>query len=168
MASKEVMIVNPEEMGNLVLTDRAVDAYRFALAHAGIEMDEETEAEFIAQRNSKTEGFRDLNESMKWMGKAVDSIKESLKHTYNVGTEEELPQGIKWGKQGYTYAFADGAAEMVAQGLLDRGLVSITQLLQQMTVAQVAKASGLTTEKLIDLFPDTIIEKPKERTLYVK
>lgn len=168
MATKEVMIVTPEDMKNLVPSEKAMDAYRFALANAGIEMDEEAAADFVVRRNLKTEGFRELAEVGKWMEKTVASIKEALKHTYNVGTEEDLPSNVKWSKQSYTYAFVQDAGAAVANALVAKRLVSKDQLLALVTVTAMAKASGLTTEKLVDMFPDTIEQKPKERTLSVK
>lgn len=168
MASKEVMIVTPEDMKNLVPSEKAMDAYRFALANAGIEMDEEAAADFVVRRNLKTEGFRDLAEVGKWMEKTAASIKEVLKHTYNVGTEEDLPSNVKWSKQSYTYAFVQDAGAAVANALVAKRLVAKDQLLALVTVTAMAKASGLTTEKLVDMFPDTIEQKPKERTLAVK
>lgn len=168
MATKEVMIVTPEDMKNLVPSEKAMDAYRFALANAGIEMDEETAADFIVRRNLKTEGFRELAEIGKWMEKTAASIKEALKHTYNVGTEEDLPSNVKWSKQSYTYAFVQDAGAAVANALVAKRLVAKDQLLALVTVTAMAKASGLTTEKLVDMFPDTIEQKPKERTLSVK
>ena len=168
MASKEVMIVTPEDMKNLVPSEKAMDAYRFALANAGIEMDEETAADFVVRRNLKTEGFRELAEVGKWMEKTAASIKEALKHTYNVGTEEDLPSNVKWSKQSYTYAFVQDAGAAVANALVAKRLVAKDQLLALVTVTAMAKASGLTTEKLVDMFPDTIEQKPKERTLSVK
>ena len=168
MATKEVMIVTPEEMKNLVPSEKAMDAYRFALANAGIEMDEETAADFVVRRNLKTEGFRELDEIGKWMEKTAASIKEALKHTYNVGTEEDLPSNVKWSKQSYTYAFVQDAGAAVANALVAKRLVAKDQLLALVTVTAMAKASGLTTEKLVDMFPDTIEQKPKERTLSVK
>lgn len=168
MATKEVMIVTPEDMKHLVPSEKAMDAYRFALANAGIEMDEETAADFVVRRNLKTEGFRELAEIGKWMEKTAASIKEALKHTYNVGTEEDLPSNVKWSKQSYTYAFVQDAGAAVANALVAKRLVAKDQLLALVTVTAMAKASGLTTEKLVDMFPDTIEQKPKERTLSVK
>lgn len=168
MASKEVMIVTPEDMKNLVPSEKAMDAYRFALANAGIEMDEEAAADFVVRRNLKTEGFRDLAEVGKWMEKTAASIKEVLKHTYNVGTEEDLPSNVKWSKQSYTYAFVQDAGAAVANALVAKRLVAKDQLLALVTVTAMAKASGLTNEKLVDMFPDTIEQKPNERTLAVK
>ena len=168
MASKEVMIVTPEDMKNLVPSEKAMDAYRFAIAHAGIEMDEGAEADFVASRNLKTEGFRELAEVQKWMEKTAASIKEALKHTYNVGTEEDLPSNVKWSKQSYTYAFDEGQARVIAQSLIDSGLVTKEQLFDAVTVTAMIKAAGITTDKMLELFHDGIVIKPKERTLSVK
>ena len=168
MASKEVMIVTPEDMKNLVPSEKAMDAYKFALAHAGIEMDEGAEADFIVTRNLKTDGFRELAEVQKWMEKTAASIKEALKHTYNVGTEEELPANVKWSKQSYTYAFDEGQARVIAQSLIDSGLTTKEQLFDAVTVTAMIKAAGITTDKMLELFHDGIVIKPKERTLTVK
>ena len=168
MASKEVMIVTPEDMKNIVPSDKAMDAYRFALANAGIEMDEDAQADFVARRNLKTEGFRELAEVGKWMEKTAASIKEALKHTYNVGTEEDLPSNVKWSKQSYTYAFEEGHARAIAQSLIDSGLTTKEQLFDAVTVTGMQKAAGITTDKMLELFHDGIVIKPKERTLSIK
>ena len=168
MASKEIMIVEPEQLKNLVPSEKALDAYRFALAHAGIEMDEETTADFVLQRNARTDGFRELAEVQKWMEKTAASIKEALKHTYNVGTEEDLPANVKWSKQSYTYAFEEGQARAIAQSLIDSGLVTKEQLFDAVTVTAMQKAAGITMDKMLELFHDGIVIKPKERTLTVK
>ena len=168
MATKEVMIVTPEELKNLVPSEKAMEAYRFALANAGIEMDEEITAEFIIHRNARTEGFRELAEVGKWMEKTAASIKEALKHTYNVGTEEDLPANVKWSKQSYTYAFDEGQARVIAQSLIDSGLTTKEQLFDAVTVTAMQKAAGITTDKMLELFHDGIVIKPKERTLTVK
>lgn len=166
--AKEVMVVTPEEIKNLVPSERAIQAYRFAIAHAGIEMDDETTAEFIQKRNALTDGFRDLAELGKWAEKLAASIKESLKHTYNVGTEENLPSNVKWAKQSYTYAFEEGQARVIAQNLIDSGLVTKEQLFDAITVTAMIKAAGITTEKMLEIYHDGIIIKPKERTLSIK
>jgi hypothetical protein len=162
------MIVAPEELKNLVPSEKAMDAYRFALAYAGIEMDGDALADFVVQRNAKTEGFRELAEVQKWMEKTAASIKESLKHTYNVGTEEDLPANVKWSKQSYTYAFDEGQARVIAQSLIDSGLTTKEQLFDAVTVTAMIKAAGITTDKMLELFHDGIVIKPKERTLTVK
>lgn len=168
MYTKEVMVVTPEELKNLVPSEKAMEAYRFALANAGIEMDEEITADFIIHRNARTEGFRELAEVGKWMEKTAASIKEALKHTYNVGTEEDLPANVKWSKQSYTYAFDEGQARVIAQSLIDSGLTTKEQLFDAVTVTAMQKAAGITTDKMLELFHDGIVIKPKERTLTVK
>lgn len=168
MATKEVMIVTPEELKNLVPSEKALEAYRFALANAGIEMDDEITADFIIHRNARTEGFRELAEVGKWMEKTAASIKEALKHTYNVGTEEDLPDGVKWSKQSYTYAFEEGQARVIAQSLIDSGLTTKEQIFDAVTVTAMQKAAGITTDKMLELFHDGIVIKPKERTLSIK
>jgi hypothetical protein len=168
MATKEVMIVTPEELKNIVPSEKAMEAYKFALANAGIEMDDETTADFILHRNARTDGFRELAEVGKWMEKTAASIKEVLKHTYNVGTEEDLPSNVKWSKQSYTYAFDEGQARVIAQSLIDSGLTTKEQIFDAVTVTAMQKAAGITTDKMLELFHDGIVIKPKERTLTVK
>lgn len=168
MATKEVMVVTPEELKNLVPSEKAMEAYRFALANAGIEMDDEITSDFIIHRNARTDGFRELAEVGKWMEKTAASIKEALKHTYNVGTEDDLPSNVKWSKQSYTYAFDEGQARVIAQSLIDSGLTTKEQLFDAVTVTAMQKAAGITTDKMLELFHDGIIIKPKERTLTVK
>lgn len=168
MATKEVMIVPPEELNNLVPSEKAMEAYRFALANAGIEMDEETTADFIIHRNARTDGFRELAEVGKWMEKTAASIKEALKHTYNVGTEEDLPSNVKWSKQSYTYDFDEGQARVIAQSLIDSGLTTKEQIFDAVTVTAMQKAAGITTDKMLELFHEGIVIKPKERSLTVK
>lgn len=168
MATKEVMVVTPEELKNLVPSEKAMEAYRFAIANAGIEMDEETTADFIIHRNARTDGFRELAEVGKWMEKTAASIKEALKHTYNVGTEDDLPSNVKWSKQSYTYAFDEGQARVIAQSLIDTGLTTKEQLFDALTVTAMQKAAGITIDKMLELFHDGIVIKPKERTLTVK
>lgn len=168
MATKEVMVVTPEELKNLVPSEKAMEAYMFAIANAGIEMDEETTADFIIHRNARTDGFRELAEVGKWMEKTAASIKESLKHTYNVGTEDDLPSNVKWSKQSYTYAFDEGQARVIAQSLIDTGLTTKEQLFDALTVTAMQKAAGITIDKMLEIFHDGIVIKPKERTLTVK
>ena len=168
MATKEVMVVTPEELKNLVPSEKAMEAYRFAIANAGIEMDEETTADFIVHRNARTDGFRELAEVGKWMEKTAASIKEALKHTYNVGTEDDLPSNVKWSKQSYTYAFDEGQARVIAQSLIDTGLTTKEQLFDALTVTAMQKAAGITIDKMLEIFHDGIVIKPKERTLTVK
>ncbi len=169
MATKEVMIITPDEMKNLVPSERAMDAYKFAIDNAGVEMDEGAVADFVAQRNAKVEGFRDLAEVQKWMEKTAASIKTATKHAWNVGDPDELPDGIKWSKQSYTYEWQDDAGPFqVVQDLIAKNLVTVEQLVQLLTVANISKAAGMTGEKLMEMYPQYICAKAKERVLSIK
>lgn len=166
--AKEVMILTTTEISeNLFASEGAKSCYEFAMQNAGLDMDEGAVANFVAQRNAKS-GWRDLWELKALCEKTAASIKEVCKHSFNVGSAEDLPSFAKWAKQSFTYEFQEGAAVSVAEGLMEKGLVSNEEFLKQLTVSQVVKASGLTVEKLADLFPDVILAKPKERTLTIK
>lgn len=171
MASKEVMIVTPEELKNLVPSERALDAYKFAIENAGVEFEpgSDEEADFIAKRNAKTEGSRDLAEVQKWMEKTAASMKAANKHMWNVGTDDDLPPFVKWSKQSYTYEWQDDAGPFqVVQDLIAKNLVTVEQLVQLLTVANISKAAGITGEKLMEMYPQYICAKAKERTLSIK
>ena len=68
MASKQVMLIPTEEITSFNFTPAEIDAYNFALRNAGVEMDEDTEADFITSRNAKS-GWLGL-----WEKKAVLKI----------------------------------------------------------------------------------------------
>ena len=63
MAKSEVAIFTPDDL-NVVATERALHAYKFAYQYAGIELDEETEVDFIATRNLLS-GWKELDELRK-------------------------------------------------------------------------------------------------------
>ena len=168
--AKEIVLFNDADFKAIAPTEAALDCYKLAAGFAGVEMDEETEIEFIQKRNLKR-GWRDLWELKATFEKAAESIKVAVKHAFNIGTADELPnEGFKvsWSKQSFTYKFAEGAAAAVAETLIDKGLVTPQQLYNTLSVTAVAKAAGITTEKLIDMMPDTIIAEPIERTLSFK
>lgn len=169
MATKEVMIIAPDEMKNIVPSERAMDAYKFAIDNAGVEMDEGAVAYFVAQRKAKSEGFRELAEVQKWMEKTAASIKTATKHAFNVGDYDELPDGVKWSKQSYTYEWQDDEGpHQVVHDLIEKNIVSVEQLVQLLTVANISKAAGVTGEKLMEMFPQYICAKAKERILSIK
>lgn len=167
MASKVMILTTNEIAENLYASAGAKEAYDFAVKNAGMDMSDEGMADFVVRRNEKT-GWRDLWELKAWCEKTAASIKEMMKHSFNVGPEEQLPNYVKWAKQSFTYEFAEGAGAMVAEGLAKKHLCSREDFLAQLTVSQVIKASGLSVDKLNDLFPDVIVAKPKERTLSIK
>lgn len=168
--AKEVMILNAEEIKMpAALTAEALAAYKFAVENAGINMDDDgAVADFVNARNLKANGFRDLWECKSWFDKFSASIKEVEMHAFNVGGEEDLPANVKWAKQSYTYEFMGDAGVLIADTLIKKHLVTKEQLFQQLSVANVLKASGLTLDKLVDMFPDTVLAKPKARTLNIK
>ena len=167
--AKEVMIFTTEQIkAPAALTEAALDAYRFALEKAGMDMDENAVAEFISARNAKAGGFADLWEFKSWCENVAASIKEVVKHAFNLGDSEELPKNVSWTKQSFTYEFQEGAGSIVANALVKKGLVTKDTLLDLLTPTALAKACGMTVEKVMDMYPDTIVEKPKERTLKIK
>lgn len=165
--SNKFVLTAEEIKGALVVPEGAVDAYRFALANAGIEMDDETEADFVTRRNAKS-GWQDLKEVSAWFKKAHESIETMLKHSFNLGSDEQLPNYAKWSKQSYTYEFNGDVGVTIIRSLAKRSLVNVDQLLALVKPEQLAKVSGMTVDKLADMFPDTILAKPKARTLTIK
>lgn len=167
--SKEVMLFTADELkAPAALTEAALDAYRFAMERAGLPMDEGAMQEFVSARNAKAAGFRDLWEFRSWCEKVAASIKEVGKHAFNVGDADDLPANVSWSKQSFSYEFAEGAGHIVADALAKKNLVSKADLLDTVSPTTLAKVAGLTVEKISGMFPDTVIEKPKERTLKVK
>ena len=161
-----VIVTDAEIANNLIASEAAAAAYKFALAHAGIEMDDDAAAEFVSKRNEMAGGFRDLWELKSWCEKTAASIKEICKHAFNVGGE--LPNNVKWAKESYTYKFKEGAASIVAGDLVDRGFVTLDAVYSTLTPSSLSKAAGLTVQKLSELYPDAIDAEPKERTLQIK
>ena len=172
MATKAIALIPAEEM-NITLSEGAAYAYKFALANAGIEMDEEAQADFIAKRNLLSSNFRDLWETKKMLEKAADSIKEVTKHTYNVGDIEDIPaeDGVKiaWSKQSYTYEWqVENCGADVAQALVQKGLCKVEDILNAVPVNVMAAAAGLKQDKFMEIFPQFVCAKAKERTLSIK
>lgn len=168
MASKDVMVVTEDDIKEkLQLGAHEIETLKFLVAHAGIEMDEGAKQEFIAQRNAKAVSIGRLNEFKAWCKKAVDYLDAIFKHSFNVGTYEEFPANVKLKNNGSTHKFKDGAAAIVADTLLKKRLVTKEQLFAVLSVDAIAKASGLKKEKLMEMFPDVIIEEKKSATLII-
>lgn len=173
MASKSPAIIPAEEL-SVTVSEKALHAYRFALEQGGRldPSDEGAVADFISTRNLLS-GWRDLWELKAQLEKFAASIKEVVKHAFNVGTWEELPldEGVKisWSKQSYTYEWqADGCGADVTQRLVKMGLCSVEQVLNLVPVNTFAKAAGITQDKMMELFPEYVCAKAKERTLSIK
>lgn len=170
MSNKEVMIVTPEDIkSHIALTASAADTLKWMIANAGIEMDEEQEAEFIAQRALRMTEIREVKELQAWCEKTAASCKEALKHTFNIGDADSLPPGASWNKQSYTYEWSnEDAPHFVAEELIASGLVTDGRIFYELKPEQLAKAAGITMEKLMGLFKDAVVAKPKDRTLKIK
>ena len=172
MATRAIAIIPSEEM-NITLSEGARYAYEFALAHAGIEMDDEAQADFITHRNILSRQFRDLWETKTMLEKAASSINEVTKHTYNVGDIDDIPSedGVKisWSKQAYTYEWmVDNCGADVAQKLVQKGLCNVEDILNLVPVSTMAKACGINQDKFMELFPEFVCAKAKARTLSIK
>lgn len=172
MSTKSIAIIPAEEM-IVTLSEGAKYAYEFALAHAGIEMDEEAQADFIAHRNLLSRQFRDLWETKTMLEKVASSINKVTKHTYNVGDIDDIPaeDGVKisWSKQAYTYEWmVDNCGADVAQKLVQKGLCKVDDILNLVPVSTMAKACGISQDKFIEMFPEFVCAKHKERTLSIK
>lgn len=172
MATKAIALIPAEEM-NITLSEGAAYAYKFALANAGIEMDEEAQVDFIAHRNLISRNFRELWETKTMLEKAAASIKEVTEHTYNVGNIDDIPaeDGVKiaWSKQSYTYEWqVDNCGADVAQALVQKGLCKVEDILNAVPVNVMAKAAGIAQDKFMEIFPQFVCAKAKERTLSIK
>ena len=171
MAKTEVAIFAPDDL-NVVATERALHAYKFAYQYAGIELDEETEVDFIATRNLLS-GWKELDELRIFFEKAAASIKSLEKHTFNVGSPDELPNtkelSVSWDKQTCTYEWMEDVGQVaVVNDLIKKDMVSVEQLLCTMSVSQISKASGIEQDKLMELYPQYICAKKSERKLRIK
>lgn len=173
MASKDVRVLPAEEL-KVSMTAAAMQAYKFALEQGGKldPADDGAIADFITSRNAKS-GWRDLWEFKAKLEKVASSIKEVVKHAFNVGTWEDLPLDddfkVSWSKQSFTYEWQqDGCGVDVMQRLEQNGLCSVEQVLDLVPVNLFAKAAGITQDKMMELFPEYICAKAKERTISIK
>ena len=173
--ARELITVTPEEMGAIQVSNVAIEAYRFFSKFAGIEMDEEAEADFVSHRGKFSVGARDLTEFRKSMERLCKDIKEVTEHAYNIGGPDSLPDegedGVKisWSKQSYTLKWsAEGAGVEVIRALSKKGLLTVDQALCEVSPDAVVRASGISKDKLIMMFPEDIVEEPKKRTLNIK
>lgn len=166
--AKEVMAFTESDIKGMTLTTSEFDTLKFLSEHAGKDMDLKEQQEFVAQRNVRANDIAAIWELRAKAEKLVDFIKTVCKHAFNVGTDEDLPKNVSWSKQSYTQAFADGAGAVVCDTLIKKHLVNKEDILGAVTFPALVKASGITADKLKEMFPDTVIETPKERTLKIK
>ena len=166
--AKEIMSFNDNDFKAMALTASEMDTLKWMAEHAGKEMDLKEQQEFVAQRNVRVNDIAGIWEKKAMLEKAAEYIKVVAKHTFNVGSDDELPKNVSWSKQSYTQAFADGAGAVVCDTLIKKHLVNKEDILGAVTFPALVKASGFTADKLKEMFPDTVIETPKERTLKIK
>jgi hypothetical protein len=172
---RELITVTPAEMGAIQVSQVAVEAYKFFCKYAGRPMTEEEEADFVSIRGKFSVGARDLTEFRKALERLCKDMKEVTEHAYNIGGPESLPDEgedgvrITWSKQSYTPKWAAiGCSAKVVRTLSEKGILDVDDALCELTVDAVIRASGLTKDKLIAMFPDDIVEEPKKRTLSIK
>lgn len=167
--AKEIIAFTENDINGMTLTTSVFDTLKFLAAHAGIEMDDQAAQEFVAQRNVRANDIASIWELKAKAEKLADYIKTVMKHAFNVGTDEELPKNVSWSKQSYTYEFEEGQAHVIANNLMECGLIATKeQLFDCVTVSAMQKAAGITMDKMLELYHDGIVIKPKERTLKVK
>ena len=168
--AKEVMTVTAEDIhSHITMTAAMADTLKWLVANAGIEMDDDAIADFVVMRGVRDNEIRDLWELKAWCDKVSECIKTVTKHAYNIGGDENLPKNVSWSKQAYTYEWAEGTQPSgIANGLIESGLATEYDILDTVSVTAMAKASGITVDKLMQLYPEHIVMKPKERTLKIK
>ena len=166
MATKEIMAFSEADIKNITLTVSEFDTLKYLSAHAGIEMDEEAQREFVAQRNARIGEITAIAELKAKAEKLADYLKTVLKHSFNVGSDEDLPKNVSWSKQTFTEKFTD-AGEAV-QKLIEIEGTPIENFARYVTPKQAAEAAGITMDRLYADLGDLVERTPKERTLKIK
>ena len=167
--AKEIVAFSEADIKGMTLTTSEFDTLKFLASHAGIEMDEGAQQEFIVQRNARIGEITAIAELKAKAEKLAEYLKTVLKHSFNVGSDEDLPKNVSWSKQSYTYEFEEGQAHVIANNLIECGLIANKeQLFDCVTVSAMQKAAGITMDKMLELYHDGIVITPKERTLKIK
>ena len=166
MATKEIMAFSEADIKNMTLTTSEFDTLKYLSAHAGVEMDEEAQREFVAQRNARIVEIVAIAELKSKAEKLVDYLKTVLKHAFNVGSDEDLPKNVSWSKQSYTDKFTD--TEAAVQKLIEIEGTPIENFARYVTPKQAAEAAGITMDRLYADLGDMVERTPKERTLKIK
>lgn len=164
--AKEIIAFSEEDIKNMTLTVSEFDTLKFLAAHAGVEMDEGAQQEFVAQRNARIGEITAIAELKAKAEKLADYLKTVLKHSFNVGSDEDLPKNVSWSKQAFTEKFAD-AGEAV-QKLIEIEGTPIENFARYVTPKQAAEAAGITMDRLYADLGDMVERTPKERTLKIK
>ena len=115
--AKEVMAFTESDIKGMTLTTSEFDTLKYLSAHAGVEMDEGAQQDFIAQRNARINEIVSISELKAKAEKLADYLKTVLKHSFNVGNDEDLPKNVSWSKQTFTEKFTD--TEAAVQKLIE-------------------------------------------------
>ena len=166
MATKEIMSFSEADIKNITLTVSEFDTLKYLSAHAGIEMDEEAQREFVAQRNARINEIVSISELKAKAEKLADYLKTVLKHSFNVGSDEDLPKNVSWSKQSFTDKFTD--PEAAVQKLMEIEGTPVENFAKYVTPKQAAEAAGITMDRLYADLGDMVERTPKERTLKIK
>ena len=166
MATKEIMAFSEADIKNITLTTSEFDTLKYLSAHAGIEMDEEAQREFVAQRNARIVEIVAIAELKAKAEKLADYLKTVLKHTFNAGSEEDLPKNVSWSKQSFTDKFTD--TEAAVRKLIEIEGTPVENFARYVTPKQAAEAAGITMDRLYADLGEMVERTPKERTLKIK
>ena len=164
--AKEVMAFAESDIKGMTLTTSEFDTLKYLSAHAGIEMDEEAQREFVAQRNARINEIVSISELKAKAEKLADYLKTVLKHAFNVGSDEDLPKNVSWSKQSFTDKFTD--PEAAVQKLMEIEGTPVENFAKYVTPKQAAEAAGITMDRLYADLGDMVERTPKERTLKIK
>lgn len=166
MATKEIIAFSEEDIKDMNLTVSEFDTLKFLAAHAGVEMDEGAQQEFVAQRNARINEIVSISELKAKAEKLADYLKTVLKHSFNVGSDEDLPKNVSWSKQTFTEKFTD--TEAAVQKLIEIEGTPVENFARYVTPKQAAEAAGITMDRLYADLGEMVERTPKERTLKIK
>ena len=164
--AKEIIAFSEDDIKNMTLTVSEFDTLKFLAAHAGVEMDEGAQQEFIAQRNARINEIVSISELKSKAEKLADYLKTVLKHSFNVGNDEDLPKNVSWSKQTFTDKFTD--PEAAVQKLIEIEGTPVENFARYVTPKQAAEAAGITMDRLYADLGDIVERTPKERTLKIQ
>ena len=166
MATKEIMAFSEADIKNMTLTTSEFDTLKFLSEHAGKEMDLQEQQEFVAQRNARINEIVSISELKAKAEKLADYLKTVLKHSFNVGSDEDLPKNVSWSKQSFTDKFTD--PEAAVQKLMEIEGTPVENFAKYVTPKQAAEAAGITMDRLYADLGEMVERTPKERTLKIK
>lgn len=167
--AKEVMAFSESDIKGMTLTTSEFDTLKFLASHAGIEMDEAEKEEFVSQRNIRINDIVNIWELKAKAKKLCDYIETVMKHAFNVGTIEQYPKNVSLKNNGITSNFVDGmAAALVCDTLIRKKMTTKEQIFAQLTPSGIEKATGLKKDKIVEMFPDVIVEEKKTPSLVIK